>query len=121
MLIFSYYYLIILCFAAYFKADPSVNVIILGWEQLPVYPMWFANVRGVGERLAEVLDYMVESGLLRLDRLHVTGHSLGAHVAAIAGEQLTSGRIGRITGKCTPINCLICKNTGARSPAPRSR
>ncbi|KAK3922451.1 Pancreatic triacylglycerol lipase [Frankliniella fusca] len=85
---------------AYFEADPSVNVIAFNWDNKmnPIYGMWVLKVAGAGQRLADLVDFMVENELLKLDQLHLVGHSLGAHVAAVAGERLTSGRLARITG-----------------------
>jgi len=83
---------------AHFRANESVNVIAVDWELMPLYSLWILNMGETASRTAELVDLMVKSGLLKLDRLHITGHSLGAHVAGMVGERVTSGRVGRITG-----------------------
>lgn len=41
---------------------------------------------------------MVKEGGLKLETLHLIGHSLGAHIVGIAGKNVKSGKIPRITG-----------------------
>lgn len=53
----------------------------------------------IGNRLARVLDNIVALGLVTPKDIHLIGHSLGAHIAGVCGSSLTSGVIGRITGK----------------------
>lgn len=47
--------------------------------------------------LAAFIDYLTEYGM-RLDELLIVGHSLGAHIAGMAGKHLTKGQIGTIIG-----------------------
>lgn len=72
----------------------DVNVVIVDWRggSLPLYSQAAANTRLVGMEVAR----MVEG--LRLDpaRVHIIGHSLGAHIAGYAGERLPG--LGRISG-----------------------
>ena len=56
-----------------------------------------ANARVVGAQVAT----MIRTLGVDLGRVHLIGHSLGAHVAGYAGEKFqTNGTIGRITGEC---------------------
>lgn len=72
----------------------DVNVVIVDWRggSLPLYSQAAANTRLVGMEVAR----MVEG--LRLDpaRVHIIGHSLGAHIGGYAGERLPG--LGRISG-----------------------
>ncbi|KXJ12822.1 Inactive pancreatic lipase-related protein 1 [Exaiptasia diaphana] len=78
----------------------KMNVIVVNWERgssaLGTYNAAAGNTRLVGSQLAELLlrhDY-------DMSRVHVIGHSLGAHVAGFAGEQVRKAgkTIRRITG-----------------------
>ena len=56
--------------------------------------------------------------LLGADKLHVIGHSLGAHVSGFIGkkyQELTGSKLPRITGKIVKLSCLYTKifNTGS--------
>ena len=53
----------------------------------------------VGAYVATLLDYLAESEGLDLSDVHIAGHSLGAHVAGVAGSKVTAGKVGKITGK----------------------
>ncbi|OWR41693.1 putative lipase [Danaus plexippus plexippus] len=57
-------------------------------------------VRFIGERIGHVLAAMVQHGQ-DPKKIHLVGHSLGAHIAGFIGKtfyNLTGSRIGRITG-----------------------
>ena len=55
-----------------------------------------ANIRVVGAQIAAMLKRLQGSCGLDLYDVHIIGHSLGAHAAGYAGENLSG--IGRITG-----------------------
>lgn len=52
----------------------------------------------VGPLLAQHLDFLHENNALDFSTLYVTGHSLGAHIAGIAGKNVRRGRINTIIG-----------------------
>lgn len=55
----------------------------------------------VGTIIAEFILNLYNIAKIDLDDVHILGHSLGAHVAGVAGEtiyQRTGNKIGRITG-----------------------
>lgn len=79
----------------------DVNVLSVDWSPLsatPWYPVARANVDVVGPRLAALLDWLVGHGVY-LGSVHLVGHSLGAHVAGVAGANLRTGRVSRISGE----------------------
>ncbi|XP_034243159.1 endothelial lipase-like isoform X2 [Thrips palmi] len=78
----------------------DVNVLSVDWSPLsarPWYPVARANVDVVGPRVAALLDWLAGHGA-SLGSVHLVGHSLGAHVAGIAGANVRSGRVSRISG-----------------------
>lgn len=74
-------------------------VICVDWERgaaLPNYVKAAANTRLVGKQLAMLFKALEAQKGLQMDRVHVIGFSLGAHVAGFAGAE-TNG-LRRITG-----------------------
>lgn len=85
------------------------NIILVNIQRLvagPWYSTSVGNTRVIGEYTAKFIDYLVRQGL-NLEKLHIIGHSLGAHMAGICGFNVKSGKVPRITGK----NFLNCKVT----------
>lgn len=80
----------------------SVIVIDWGHGSIPPYTQAVANVRLVGVITAHVISMLYEQvGLKNLDRVHMIGHSLGAHLSGYAGYTLQKEfglKMGRITG-----------------------
>uniref|UniRef100_A0A6V7JJ22 phospholipase A1 n=1 Tax=Bracon brevicornis TaxID=1563983 RepID=A0A6V7JJ22_9HYME len=50
----------------------------------------------VGKYVAKLIEFLQIQSNVSLSRVHILGHSLGAHAAGFAGASL-SGNIGRIT------------------------
>ncbi|XP_026274955.2 inactive pancreatic lipase-related protein 1-like [Frankliniella occidentalis] len=83
---------------AYLQADYPTNVLGVDWGELCPKPKYIAarsRVAAVGARVADLLDLLLSSGLGSADRLHLVGHSLGAHVVGNAAKRT---RVARITG-----------------------
>ena len=40
-------------------------------------------------------------------KVHIIGHSLGAHTAGLTAKYVTSGTVGRATGKSPLINIVL--------------
>ncbi|XP_055844343.1 phospholipase A1-like [Episyrphus balteatus] len=77
------------------------NVISVDWSQKAIsinYMKSKHNVPKVGEKVAEMIDFLANEGQMSLDKLRLIGHSLGAHVAGFAGKHVTSGQIHTIIG-----------------------
>lgn len=85
-------------------------MIVVGWGVLAadVYPVAANNTRRVGEFLGDFLEFLNRESNLEYKDVHISGHSLGSHVAGFAGAYL-DGRIGRITG-ARPLTLLRCVN-----------
>lgn len=56
-----------------------------------------ANTRVVGAETARLIRYLNTRHGADLDRFHLIGHSLGAHIAGYAGHRVPG--LARITGK----------------------
>ena len=76
----------------------DVNVIVVDWRRLSLKHYISAHNRMhlVGQTVAQFLDFLWT--LVPNESVHVIGHSLGAHVAGIAGYYVKTGKIDRITG-----------------------
>ncbi|XP_058792149.1 pancreatic lipase-related protein 2-like [Phymastichus coffea] len=77
------------------------NVILVNWEPMAASTFYLGPMRNtgkVGAKAAQFIDFLVRETGISTDRIHFIGHSLGAHVAGNTGEQVTSGKMGRITG-----------------------
>ncbi|CAL7944355.1 unnamed protein product [Xylocopa violacea] len=77
----------------------GVNFILLDWGSIALNPNYFyvANQVGlIGKTIAEFFDKTEK--FFNLERLHIVGHSLGAHVAGNIGRNLKTINLTRITG-----------------------
>lgn len=72
------------------KHEPC-TVIIVDWGggSSPPYSQAVANVRLVGAMMAHLMEMISHhTGSLKLDHVHVIGHSLGAHLSGYIGYTL---------------------------------
>lgn len=91
-------------FSFTFKFQGDFNIIIVDWSTGAQWPYEQAagNVFLVGAELSHLLKHLHDHGGVNYADVHIIGHSLGAHIAGLAGHPLTS--IGRITGMVSLIN-----------------
>ncbi|KAL7305389.1 hypothetical protein TKK_0002132 [Trichogramma kaykai] len=77
----------------------NYNVVIVDWSvgSTKDYLTSTRLTRTVAEYAAKFLEFLVAEGVCRMDKIHILGHSLGAHIAGLIGYQL-QGQLGRITG-----------------------
>ncbi|XP_046738807.1 pancreatic lipase-related protein 2-like isoform X2 [Diprion similis] len=82
-----------------YLANGNFNLIFVDWSS-PAGREYFTSAkltRPVGEHLGKLLAFLEDDGNVSLSNVHILGHSLGAHVAGVAGS-MVSGRVGRVTG-----------------------
>ena len=82
----------------YLKRE-DCNFITVDWENVAIAPFYLRAVVSsdvVGELTGHLINFLVEQGA-DLNNFHVTGFSLGAHVAGKAGATV-KGLLPRITG-----------------------
>ena len=95
--------------------EPSSNVIKVSWQDSNrgLYHTAAHNSRIVGRQLSLFLHYLDEMFHIDLDRFHLVGHSLGAHIAGFVGAD-NEGRIARITGLDPAGPIFVDLNTSMR-------
>ncbi|XP_063361476.1 pancreatic triacylglycerol lipase-like [Cydia amplana] len=108
-----------------YLATKKRNVILLDWEKeadvgilgLPMTYVFSAvpNAKIVGDHLGEALTMLARAGM-NTTRLHLLGHSLGAHVMGYAGRRARENRqvVARITG-LDPARALFEGSLGVRA------
>ena len=82
-----------------FLTREDINVIAVNWEKgadSVDYRQSAANARVVGALIGEFMKTLHWTSFVTYDKMHLIGHSLGAHVAGHAGEWVPG--TGRITG-----------------------
>lgn len=76
------------------------NVIIVDWSpiaQTPFYPAPMYETNDVAKYYAKFVNFLISKGL-DTNKLHLIGHSLGAHISGFVGEIIGNQTIARITG-----------------------
>ena len=104
-------------FVAYLKKG-SDNIIVVDWSDFAWgnYVDVASKTRNISESIAKALERLVNLGL-DAEKIHVIGHSLGAHIAGFMGSYLNF-QIPRVTGKfqfIIHLNFLVIKNFIFRS------
>ncbi|CAH2076731.1 unnamed protein product, partial [Iphiclides podalirius] len=82
-----------------FLQNYDVNVIVVDWATNArlSYSLAVSAVPSVGAYIGDLISTLVDANKVSLDRLHLIGFGLGAHVVGFAGRKL-QGTIARITG-----------------------
>ncbi|XP_069969228.1 phospholipase A1 VesT1.02-like [Bactrocera oleae] len=78
----------------------NYNVILVDWVRARSvdYVSSVVAISRTGEKVASMINYLVENFGMRLDETEVIGHSLGAHVAGYAGKNTKNGLLHAIIG-----------------------
>lgn len=95
-------------FPAYLTAC-DFNVIIADWstESHVMYNRDRRFVKELGAIIARFIDRLQDETKFDMDKLHIIGHSLGAHVCGVVGLN-TRLPVGRITGvACRSFICTL--------------
>uniref|UniRef100_A0A182LWR9 Lipase domain-containing protein n=1 Tax=Anopheles culicifacies TaxID=139723 RepID=A0A182LWR9_9DIPT len=82
-------------------AQENKNVIAVDWEQgasTLLYPVARYRVPKVATLVATLIDNLVVGLGQDINQIGIIGHSLGAHIAGIAGKKVRSGKIAYIVG-----------------------
>ena len=81
-----------------------MNVIGVDWSNgaKKFYPKAVANTRVVGAVLANLVRTLQEKFGMKLQDLHIIGHSLGAHISGYVGRRVPG--IARVTGKFVSVS-----------------
>ncbi|KAF6210236.1 hypothetical protein GE061_013340 [Apolygus lucorum] len=83
-----------------FLIQLDVNVIIVSWDLESTLTYWASKdyAQTVGQVVALMVDLLCSQAGVRLEDVHVIGHSLGAQIAGISGLHTTVGKLPRVTG-----------------------
>ncbi|XP_014247554.1 pancreatic triacylglycerol lipase-like [Cimex lectularius] len=94
---------------AYLRAH-DYNVIAVDWSAYSYNPYLIArfSINAIGPYVAKMIDFLIEDIGTDYTNVHVLGHSLGAHIAGLAGEHMRQN-LSRITGM-DPASPLILGN-----------
>ena len=86
----------ILCLA--FLEHEDYNVIIVDWSNIAKLPYLEAcsKLKVIGAYIAKMIDFLKSQGT-DLNDMSLVGHSLGAHVMGLAGNQ-TLDKVNHIVG-----------------------
>ncbi|XP_017082903.1 phospholipase A1 [Drosophila eugracilis] len=78
----------------------DMNMIAVDWGRARSvdYASSVLAVPGVGEQVADLINFMRNNHGLNLDNTMVIGHSLGAHVSGYAGKNVKNGQVHTIIG-----------------------
>ncbi|GBM27109.1 Pancreatic lipase-related protein 3 [Araneus ventricosus] len=86
-----------------FLLSADENVIVVDTSSLSlllvpriIYPQAVADSRAIGVQVEQLITFLHERLDVDMGKVHIIGHSLGAHVGGYAGERLP--KLGRITG-----------------------
>ncbi|XP_074594676.1 pancreatic lipase-related protein 2-like isoform X2 [Brevipalpus obovatus] len=77
------------------------NVIGVDWSGGAIgysYPTSMVSTMMVGAIVADTLQQIYDVFEVHPSRMHLIGHSLGAHISGFVGEEFENPKIGRITG-----------------------
>lgn len=81
----------------------KVNVFIVDWSKFAAsryYATSATFTKILGKQLAEFIAFLKTRFAINEDKVHLIGHSLGAHAAGFTGKQVQKKnfKIGKITG-----------------------
>uniref|UniRef100_A0A182M2A1 Lipase domain-containing protein n=1 Tax=Anopheles culicifacies TaxID=139723 RepID=A0A182M2A1_9DIPT len=79
----------------------DLNIISIDWSDtvgLLDYILLKLRLDQIAASLANFIDFLHNTTELDLSKVHLIGHSLGAHLAGLSGKRVTTGRVGAIVG-----------------------
>lgn len=83
----------------YMLYGTAMNVIICNWAAIAktIYPLTVMLIKRVGNYVNKLVMFLVSYGL-DFQKIHLVGHSLGAHISGYAGAAAKPATYSRITG-----------------------
>ncbi|CAG9858928.1 unnamed protein product [Phyllotreta striolata] len=78
----------------------DINIFIVNWDKIAdniLYPLVFEKVEATGKVLGNDVINFIRANDISWDKISMAGHSLGAHVAGVAGHVL-EGKLDHIVG-----------------------
>lgn len=84
---------------AFLKVE-DVNVIVVDWGRIArniIYPVPMISVKDVADYYVKFINTILIYGGAA-DKMHLIGHSLGAHISGYAARKVFRGKIKRVTG-----------------------
>ncbi|CAH0390550.1 unnamed protein product [Bemisia tabaci] len=87
----------------------NLNIVTVDWSRVAsniIYPIAAVQTFQVGVQIGEMIDGMIAKRMMTLDKIHIIGHSLGAHVAGAAGSNCKTGKVYRVTGLDPAMPCF---------------
>ncbi|RWS14266.1 Pancreatic triacylglycerol lipase-like protein [Dinothrombium tinctorium] len=81
---------------AAFLQFTNYNIFLIEWRNITPYGVAVSDTRVVGSEIANYINFLISHAKVRPESFHLIGHSLGAHIAAYAGQNVPN--LGRITG-----------------------
>ncbi|XP_072381633.1 pancreatic lipase-related protein 2-like [Diabrotica undecimpunctata] len=99
----------------------DVNMFLVDWGTFAdniIYNIAYDNVEAIGDIVGYAIEHLVQNTGVDLNRITIVGHSLGAHVAGVAGRIL-SGKLDHIVG-LDPAGPLFTKENTKNRLTPES-
>lgn len=96
------------------------NIVTVDWSGIAdniLYNVVKEQTIEVGAYVGKLIDFMASDASMNLKNVHLSGHSLGAHVMGIAGKNVKSGKVARITGLDPARPLYTIENTENRLAA----
>lgn len=83
-----------------YRERGDYNLFALNWKKLAFlnYSKSVKLTYDIGGWLAKMIEFLVIDNYAELNKIHLIGHSLGAHIAGCAGRLSDGRKVGRITG-----------------------
>ncbi|XP_050079393.1 endothelial lipase-like [Anopheles maculipalpis] len=95
----------------------NYNVIVVDWSTCSMhwnYIRAVGCVPVVGQLLAQLLDELHQHAGLTMENVYIIGHSLGAHVAGIAGKTIENGQLHTIIALDPALPLFSIRNSENR-------
>ncbi|KAG7327476.1 hypothetical protein KOW79_009082 [Hemibagrus wyckioides] len=85
--------------AALYDREKDANVVVVDWLDIAQnhYAVAAHKTQEVGQEVGRFIEWIEETASVPLEKIHLIGYNLGAHIAGIAGSSGTK-KVGRITG-----------------------